>query len=360
MSYCEGCGHELADDAKFCGGCGSRRGAVPTCTTCGLSLKLDAHFCPGCGRQVERDEHSFEVTLKESRSQTDFSTRSPSSYPSPPQVREGHRSGAALMLTGLVVGSLLALATGILLFHAKRVRDDANTEQAIGTGLSAQDPLDLLLTSADVGGLTGEPRSLDEDSLRSQLEASGDFDVHEFKMWRATTDEVTSDDERPPDLQGEEALDAYIEASSGGLDSCWADNAPKVIGSAGGTYGDTSLPADGPRVDSVVTIYENEEDADRSFQSLGDPDSLLVDNWRGEALTFSASGGYTELSCGDRESSELVPCPGFDDCLSRPDPGQRMEWTYLRRGQVLITVAWSDDAPVQGDSLIQKAIERVD
>lgn len=144
MSYCEGCGHELDNDAIFCGECGSKRRAVPICTTCGLSLTSDAHFCPGCGRKVEQDEQAFEVRLKESGSKPDFSTRSANQSPAAPQMREGRRRRVAPIVIGLVLSSLLiiTLAAWLLISQAKSAQDNAITEQAIGTWHCVEDGSD--------------------------------------------------------------------------------------------------------------------------------------------------------------------------------------------------------------------------
>jgi len=58
MAFCENCGKEVKEDAKFCGGCGAARGiaTVPRCPKCGKELKADAVFCEGCGTAVRAAE----------------------------------------------------------------------------------------------------------------------------------------------------------------------------------------------------------------------------------------------------------------------------------------------------------------
>lgn len=55
MRYCENCGAELRDNAKFCSSCGSSCEIVAAekkvrfCENCGSKLKGDDLFCPECG-----------------------------------------------------------------------------------------------------------------------------------------------------------------------------------------------------------------------------------------------------------------------------------------------------------------------
>jgi len=64
MAFCENCGKEVKDDAKFCGGCGAAMGvtAVPRCPKCGKELKADAVFCEGCGTAVRAAPNAPVVT----------------------------------------------------------------------------------------------------------------------------------------------------------------------------------------------------------------------------------------------------------------------------------------------------------
>ena len=55
MRYCENCGAELRDSAKFCSSCGSSCKIIETekkvrfCENCGSKLEGDDLFCPECG-----------------------------------------------------------------------------------------------------------------------------------------------------------------------------------------------------------------------------------------------------------------------------------------------------------------------
>ena len=55
---CKNCGKELADNAKFCGGCGSKIEAEPanenTCPACGAPVPANAGFCTICGSAFPR------------------------------------------------------------------------------------------------------------------------------------------------------------------------------------------------------------------------------------------------------------------------------------------------------------------
>ena len=56
MRYCENCGAELRDSAKFCSSCGSSceaieaKNTVRFCENCGSKLECDYLFCPECGK----------------------------------------------------------------------------------------------------------------------------------------------------------------------------------------------------------------------------------------------------------------------------------------------------------------------
>ena len=60
---CTNCGAELAENAKFCSGCGAKveefevevveADVVSTCTNCGAELEPEAAFCNQCGTKVE-------------------------------------------------------------------------------------------------------------------------------------------------------------------------------------------------------------------------------------------------------------------------------------------------------------------
>lgn len=64
--YCSNCGKKIADDAKFCDGCGARiknttdetnefsdkEGAIFKCPHCGEHLAFDAIVCPSCGYEL--------------------------------------------------------------------------------------------------------------------------------------------------------------------------------------------------------------------------------------------------------------------------------------------------------------------
>ena len=56
---CPKCGHEVADDAKFCNKCGASMAEVPaadglpTCQKCGYHFEAPAKFCIKCGAPVE-------------------------------------------------------------------------------------------------------------------------------------------------------------------------------------------------------------------------------------------------------------------------------------------------------------------
>lgn len=60
--FCSKCGKKLADDARFCDGCGSPVGGLVeqpkeeintlSCPACGLPISYDDVVCPGCGREI--------------------------------------------------------------------------------------------------------------------------------------------------------------------------------------------------------------------------------------------------------------------------------------------------------------------
>lgn len=50
--YCRKCGAQLADDSKFCPGCGSAQGQTKYCQHCGESIDAGCIICPKCGKQV--------------------------------------------------------------------------------------------------------------------------------------------------------------------------------------------------------------------------------------------------------------------------------------------------------------------
>lgn len=60
MKTCPACGKALEDDAKFCGGCGSRieapapAPAAVFCPNCGTRMTDDSAFCPNCGTSVKQ------------------------------------------------------------------------------------------------------------------------------------------------------------------------------------------------------------------------------------------------------------------------------------------------------------------
>lgn len=63
VSTCAACGAELAEDAKFCSGCGTKveepeiqvveAEPVPPCSNCGADLEPGAAFCNQCGTKVD-------------------------------------------------------------------------------------------------------------------------------------------------------------------------------------------------------------------------------------------------------------------------------------------------------------------
>ena len=49
---CQTCGRDNPDDARFCGGCGTRLAAEVVCDHCGTANAADASFCIQCGARV--------------------------------------------------------------------------------------------------------------------------------------------------------------------------------------------------------------------------------------------------------------------------------------------------------------------
>lgn len=52
---CPNCGKELADNVKFCAGCGTKMSATPKkkfCSGCGVELTADTKFCSKCGKRT--------------------------------------------------------------------------------------------------------------------------------------------------------------------------------------------------------------------------------------------------------------------------------------------------------------------
>ena len=48
MLHCTACGHDSADDARFCGQCGTP--LARACGGCGAPLSAGQRFCTQCGR----------------------------------------------------------------------------------------------------------------------------------------------------------------------------------------------------------------------------------------------------------------------------------------------------------------------
>ena len=61
--YCRKCGAQLADDAKFCPGCGSAQGQTKYCQHCGESIDADCIICPKCGKQVAELKQPPQVVI---------------------------------------------------------------------------------------------------------------------------------------------------------------------------------------------------------------------------------------------------------------------------------------------------------
>lgn len=50
--YCQKCGAQLSDGAKFCPKCGAAQGQTKYCQHCGEVIDSDCVVCPKCGKQV--------------------------------------------------------------------------------------------------------------------------------------------------------------------------------------------------------------------------------------------------------------------------------------------------------------------
>ena len=64
--YCKHCGKEIADDAKFCPGCGKQtenqppqQGKTKNCPKCGHVVSIYAQECINCGTNLQRTAPSF-------------------------------------------------------------------------------------------------------------------------------------------------------------------------------------------------------------------------------------------------------------------------------------------------------------
>jgi RNA polymerase subunit RPABC4/transcription elongation factor Spt4 len=83
MAFCQNCGNQLADDAKFCSNCGTPAGiagtenvrkqeyvgSVKKCPNCGTILSSDDIKCPQCGVELRN--------VKAADSITNFTTKLP-------------------------------------------------------------------------------------------------------------------------------------------------------------------------------------------------------------------------------------------------------------------------------------------
>lgn len=54
VKYCENCGHEMLDDAKFCPDCGAKvvENTAVFCPNCGAEIEGDVNFCDECGSNL--------------------------------------------------------------------------------------------------------------------------------------------------------------------------------------------------------------------------------------------------------------------------------------------------------------------
>ncbi len=89
--YCSNCGKKIADDAKFCDGCGARiknttdetdkfsdkEGTVFKCPHCGEYLAFDAIVCPSCGYELrgKKAAESVKEFSKRITATTDLKSR---------------------------------------------------------------------------------------------------------------------------------------------------------------------------------------------------------------------------------------------------------------------------------------------
>lgn len=46
---CQGCGHEVAANSRFCSNCGAKTASDKQCSSCNAPLKANAQFCSQCG-----------------------------------------------------------------------------------------------------------------------------------------------------------------------------------------------------------------------------------------------------------------------------------------------------------------------
>ena len=75
--FCQDCGAQLNDNAKFCSGCGTPQSAAPApaqtqqpaahavCHNCGAQLAANAKFCDACGTQTAAEQ----AAIREQRAQ---------------------------------------------------------------------------------------------------------------------------------------------------------------------------------------------------------------------------------------------------------------------------------------------------
>ena len=70
--FCSKCGKKLADDARFCDGCGSPIGAQEqpkdeikslSCPACGCPISFNDVTCPGCGREIQGRKVSSAINI---------------------------------------------------------------------------------------------------------------------------------------------------------------------------------------------------------------------------------------------------------------------------------------------------------
>lgn len=281
------------------------------------------------------------------------------SQPSPPPTgvptTAGHPDGPqrgsrapVLIVVSVAAIVLLGVAASVL------IRFGGDGDSATAPGSNGPRAMDLLLTSEETGGLPGEVQAFDGDQAWSEWE---DVDISTVKMYRGKLAGISEDELPPPAAEGEAAIDAYVDEKTGGDPAgCWRDSPPRVSDAAGVTYGDAWMPPEGPSAGVYVEVLSDEEAARRHLQQFIDPDAVLVDDWRERSVVWWHPNGTMERTCGPWWA-DVWPCSGFEDCwiLDNPDISEAI----IRRGAIVARLHWSDDAPVQGDDLIQKTIDRI-
>lgn len=116
---CQGCGHELPSQSRFCSHCGAQvtEAAENKCGACGASLKANARFCANCGAATQNEAGV--------RAREEFGADT--LVPSAPQKR------SLLLILLPLLGSVALIAILFLLFY-----NPANPKPGEANGTSNQ------------------------------------------------------------------------------------------------------------------------------------------------------------------------------------------------------------------------------